>query len=62
MADDEESVDANKFLYLFVLGIVMEEIAAMFPTVKLEPGTRPRELAERIATRLLLEADLLDSV
>jgi hypothetical protein len=56
---DERSVDAEKLLYLLILGFVMEEIQSMFPRADLSPGTKGRELAERIASRLVLEADAL---
>lgn len=55
----EEDVDAEKLVYLFVLGLVMDEIQAMFPKLDLSPGTRARLLAERITARLVLEADMM---
>lgn len=56
---DETEVDAEKLVYLLVLGFVMDEVQAMFPKANLEPGTRARQLCERIATRLVLEADMM---
>lgn len=57
--DKETEVDAEKLVYLLVLGFVMDEVQTMFPKIDLSPGTRARTLCERIATRLVLEADML---
>ncbi len=53
----EEDVDAEKLLYLLVLSFILDEIGIMFPHTQLDPGSKARQLAERIAARIVIEAD-----
>ncbi len=45
-----------------ILGFVMEEIDAMQPGIDMGPGTKARELAERIAARIALEGGMMETL
>lgn len=56
----ERDVDAERLLYLLVLSFILDEIAHVYPKANIDTGSKLRALAERIASRLLIEADMME--
>lgn len=52
----EENVDANRVIYLFILGFILDEIELEYPGISVEHGTKVRALAERIVLRFIKES------